>query len=147
MKTLPEIVNFYNDEKVFITTESQPAFTYADLKRQVEWTKNFFNKNHIQKTDTIAIVCENDPVMATSFLATASNCCAAPLNPSYTLSEFDFFLEDLKPKALIVKEDSNSPVIEVAKKRKIKIFNLLVNSKDPSGKFYLTSKKKIYLIQ
>ena len=32
MKTIPEIVNFFNDEKVFITTESQPDFTYADLK-------------------------------------------------------------------------------------------------------------------
>ena len=80
--------------------------------------------------------------MATSFLSTASNCCAAPLNPSYTSSEFDFYLEDLKPKALIVKEDSNSPVIEVAIKRKIKIFNLLVNNKDPSGKFSLESKKE-----
>ena len=127
MKTIPEIVNFFNDEQVFITTESQPALTYADLKRQVDWTKDFFNKNHIQKTDTIAIVCENGPVMAASFLSTASNCCAAPLNPSYTSSEFDFYLEDLKPKALIVKEDSNSPVIEVAIKRKIRIFNQLKN--------------------
>ena len=58
MKTIPEIVNFFNDEQVFITTESQPVFTYADLKKQVDWTKDFFNKNHIQKTDTIAIVCE-----------------------------------------------------------------------------------------
>ena len=56
MKTIPEIVNFFNDEQVFITTESQPVCTYADLKRQVDWTKDFFNKNHIQKTDTIAIV-------------------------------------------------------------------------------------------
>ena len=142
MKTIPEILNFFNDEQVFITTESQPALTYADLKRQVDYTKDFFNKNHIQKTDTIAIVCENGPVMATSFLATASNCCAAPLNPSYTSSEFDFYLEDLKPKALIVKDDSNSPVIEVAKKRKINIFNLLINNTDPSGKFSLKSKKE-----
>ena len=79
--------------------------------------------------------------MATSFLATASNCCAAPLNPSFTSSEFDFYLEDLCPKALIVKEGSNSPIIEVAKKREIKIFNLLVSNKDPSGKFSLASKE------
>ena len=81
MKTIPEIVNFFNDEQVFITTESQSPFTYADLKRQVDWTKDFFRKNDIQKTDTIAIVCVNGPVMATSFLAIASNCCVAPLNP------------------------------------------------------------------
>ncbi len=142
MKTIPEIVNFFNDDKVFITTEDHSVFTFADLKKQLDWTKEFLRKNKIQKTDTIAIVCENGPVMATSFLATAGNCCAAPLNPSYTSSEFDFYLEDLKPKALIVTEDSDSPVIEVAKKREIKIFNLLVNNDDSSGKFSLTSKKE-----
>jgi acyl-CoA synthetase (AMP-forming)/AMP-acid ligase II len=142
MKTIPEIVNYFNDDQVYLTSEDESVLTFADVKKQLDWTKYFFNKNHIQKKDTVAIVCENGPVMATSFLATASNCCAAPLNPSYTSSEFDFYLEDLKPKALIVKEDSNSPVIEVAKKRKIKIFNLLVNNIDPSGKFSLRSKKE-----
>ena len=39
MKTIPEIVNFFNDEKIFITSEDQPAFTYADLKRQIDWTR------------------------------------------------------------------------------------------------------------
>jgi len=141
MKTILEIVNFFNDDQAYIITEDQPVFTFADIKKQIDSTKDFFEKNHIQKTDTIAIVCENGPVMATSFLATASNCCAAPLNPSYTSSEFDFYLEDLSPKALIVKEGSNSPVIEVAKKREIKIFNLLVSNKDPSGKFSLASKE------
>ena len=117
MKTIPEIVNYFNDDQVYIISEDESVLTFADVKKQLDWTKIFFRKNHIQKTDTIAIVCENGPEMATSFLATASNCCAAPLNPSYTSSEFDFYLEDLNPKALIVKEDSNSPVIEVAKKR------------------------------
>ena len=142
METIPEIVNFFNDDQVYIISEDRPVFTFVDLKRQIDWTRDFFRKNHIQKTDIIAIVIENGPIMATSFLATASNCCAAPLNPTFTSSEFDFYLEDLNPKALIVKEDSNSPAIEVAKKRKIKIFNLLVNNKEPSGKFILTSQEK-----
>ena len=141
MKTIPEIANFFNDDHVYITTKDHPDFTFADLKGQIDWTKDFFNKNHIQKTDTIAIVCENGPLMATSFLATASNCCAAPLNPSYTFAEFDFFLEDINPKALLVKEGSNSPAIEIAKKRGIKIFELLVNNKHPSGKFSLISRE------
>ena len=120
MKTIPEIINYFNDDQVYITSENGSVLTFAEVKKQLDWTKDFFNKNHIQKKDTVAIVCENGPVMATSFLATASNCCAAPLNPSYTSSEFDFYLEDLKPKALIVKEDSNSPVIEVAIKKRLK---------------------------
>ena len=82
MKTIPDIVNFFNDDQVFITTENQEFFTFADLKKQIDWTKDFFRKNHIKKTDTIAIVCENGPVMATSFLATASSCCACLLYTS-----------------------------------------------------------------
>ena len=139
MKTIPEIINFFNDDQVYITAEDRSVFTFADLKKQIDWTKDFFRKNQIQKTDTIAIVIENGPLMASAFLSTASNCCAAPLNPSYTLSEFDFFLEDLNPKAVIVTEGSNSPVIEVARKRKIRIFNLLFNKADPSGIFRLIS--------
>lgn len=139
MKTIPEIINFFNDDRVYITSENNSVFTFADLKKQIDWTKDFFKKNHIKKTDTVAIIIENGPAMATSFLATASNCCAAPLNPSYTLSEFNFYLEDLNPKAIIVKQDTNFPIIELAKKRGIKIFNLLANKKDPSGKFSLIS--------
>ena len=77
MQTIPEIVNFFNDGQAFIAAEEQPEFTYADIKKQIDSTKVFFEKNHIQKTDTVAIVCENGPLMATSFLATASNCCAS----------------------------------------------------------------------
>ena len=142
MQTIPEIINFFNDGQACIAAEEQPDFTYADIKKQIDSTKVFFEKNDIQKTDTVAIVCENGPLMATSFLATASNCCAAPLNPSYTSVEFDFYLEDLSPKALIVKEGFNSPVIELAKKRQIKIFNLLASNKDPSGKFSLACKEE-----
>ena len=95
MKTIPEVINFFNDDQVYITAEDKTVLTFADLKKQIDWTKDFFRKNQIQKTDTIAIVIENGPLMASAFLSTASNCCAAPLNPSYTLSEFDFFQKNI----------------------------------------------------
>ena len=50
MKTIPDIVNFFNDDQVFITTENQAFFTFADLKKQIDWTKDFLGKNHIEKT-------------------------------------------------------------------------------------------------
>ena len=91
MKSILEIVNFYNDDQPYIITEDQQVFTFANLKKQITWTKDFFKNNQIQKTDTIAIVSENGPIMATSFLATACYCRAAPLNPTYTSSEFDYY--------------------------------------------------------
>ena len=141
MKTIPDIVNFFNDNKIFILTENRPFFTFADIKKQIDWIKVFIANHEILKTDTIAIVLENGPEMASCFLSIASNCCVAPLNPSYTSFEFNFYLNDLKPKAIIVSENSNSPVIDIAKKMKIRIFKLSFNNKDVSGKFILKSKE------
>ena len=72
MKTIPEIVDFYNDDKVFITTENRLDFTFSDLKKQIEWTVNFLNNHDIQKSDTVAIVLENGAEMATSFISVSS---------------------------------------------------------------------------
>ena len=141
MKTIPEIVNNFNDNKIFILTENRPFFTFADIKNQIYWTKVFFVDQQILKTDTIAIILENGPEMASCFISIASNCCAAPLNPSYTSFEFNYYLNDLKPRAIIVSEKSTSSVIEVAKKMKIKIFRLFFKNNDASGKFILKSDK------
>ena len=139
MKTIPEIVNYFNDDKAYILAEKNQFFSFADMKRQMDWTEDFFIKNQIHKKDVIAIVLENGPEMATCFLSTASNCCAAPLNPSYTESEFKFYLDDLKPKALIVSENSVSPVIKLSIKKGIKIFRLIASNENKLGKFSLKS--------
>ena len=49
---------------------------------------------------------------------------AAPLNPNYTASEFDFYFKDLKPKALITNLPSNHPSIKISYKNKVKIIRL-----------------------
>ena len=68
MKTIPEIANFFNDNKIFIISENRPFFTFADIKEQINWTKVFFTNQKILKTDTIAIELENGPEMASCFL-------------------------------------------------------------------------------
>ena len=35
MKTILEIVNFFNDQQVYIKTEDKKDFTFADLKKQI----------------------------------------------------------------------------------------------------------------
>ena len=59
--------------------------------------------------------------MATAFLAISSYMSTAPLNPSYKLSEYEFYLEDLKPKIVIVEKGSTS---QLSKVLKIKYSNL-----------------------
>ena len=51
--------------------------------------------------DRIAIVLPQGPEMAVVFVAVAACATAAPLNPAYRTSEFEFYLADLHAKALI----------------------------------------------
>ena len=81
-------------------------------------------KLSIKKKDTIAIVLENSPEFITSFLSCINSTVAAPLNPNYTASEFDFYFKDLKPKALITNLPSNHPSIKISYKNKVKIIRL-----------------------
>jgi len=60
-------------------------------------------------SDRIAIVLPNGPEMATAFLTIAQVATTAPLNPGYKRNEFDFFLTDLRARALIVAAGSDGP--------------------------------------
>jgi acyl-CoA synthetase (AMP-forming)/AMP-acid ligase II len=62
--------------------------------------------------------------MATAFLGVAACATCAPLNPAYTFDEFEFYLSDLKAKAVIVPSGTNSPVLEAAQKQNIPIIKL-----------------------
>ena len=42
MKTIPELINFFNDDHVYIISEDQAVFTFADIKKQIDSTKYFF---------------------------------------------------------------------------------------------------------
>ena len=35
MQTIPEIVDYFNDNKTYIKAENRPVFTFADLKKQI----------------------------------------------------------------------------------------------------------------
>jgi amino acid adenylation domain-containing protein len=58
--------------------------------------------------------------MALSFLGVATTACAAPINPAYRAAEFEFFFNELKPKALIVADPTNAAVA-VAKARNVRV--------------------------
>jgi acyl-CoA synthetase (AMP-forming)/AMP-acid ligase II len=72
----------------------------------------------------VAIVLPNGPEMAAAFLCVAAACCAAPLNPAYKADEFDFYLGDLKPAALIVAVDDSGPAAAVAERLAIRVLRL-----------------------
>jgi len=76
--------------------------------------------------------------MASSFLSVASGATTAPLNPNYRKPEFDFYLDDLGAKALLVAEDSDSPALESAAELGIEVLRLSVEDGAPAGTFELS---------
>ena len=87
--------------------------------------------------DRVAIVLPNGPDMATAFLTVAAACCAAPLNPSYKLDEFEFYLADLKPSAIILASGDTGPAAEAARRLQIPVLSLVPETDGAAGLFRL----------
>ena len=81
----------------------------------------------IKPTDAVAVVMPPGPAMAISFLAVSSVAACAPLNPAYRRSDFEFYLSDLRPAAMLVPADFASPCIEVAAELAIPVVRLLLS--------------------
>ena len=93
------------------------------------------NARGIHPSDRVAIVLPNGPEMAAAFLGVTASAICAPLNPAYSRSEFEFYLSDLNPRALIVQSGMNSAVNAVAEKRGIPIIELLPKPEAAAGIF------------
>jgi len=115
------------------------SITYQQLFEQIDDTVKFLNGLGIGNNDPVAIVLPNGPMMATAFLSVTSGASSAPLNPAYTAREFEYFIKDLAAKAVIVQENSDSPVVEVAQNLSIPIITLIPKANAPEGLFTCTS--------
>jgi acyl-CoA synthetase (AMP-forming)/AMP-acid ligase II len=93
------------------------------------------NQFGIGHGDRVALVLPNGPEMATAFLATGAFATCAPLNPAFRKSEYEFYLDDLKPKAIIIEGNTNHPSVEVAESRGILVLDLTSGEKNEAGLF------------
>lgn len=102
-------------DAIAIAAPGRIPLTYSRLFTHVENTVETLNAMGIGRHDRVAIVLPQGPEMATAFVAVAACATSAPLNPAYRADEFDFYLSDLKAKALIVQSGNDSTAREVAK--------------------------------
>jgi acyl-CoA synthetase (AMP-forming)/AMP-acid ligase II len=112
--------------------------SFAALRAQVQRTVAALNALGIGRADRVAIVLPNGPEMASAFVAVAAGAAACPLNPAYRADEFDFYLSDLRAKALIVDKGSASPAVEVARQLGVRLLEL-TPSAEGSGAFTLAA--------
>ncbi|MCL4201945.1 MAG: AMP-binding protein [Pirellulaceae bacterium] len=121
-----------------ILAPDRPTLNYAELWRQFRETAVVLRSAGIEGNDRVAIVLPNGAEMATCFLCVAGVATAAPLNPAYRESEFDFYLTDLNTRAVIVGSDLASPVAELARQRNIPVIALRACSDGAAGRFSLS---------
>ena len=137
MDTILEILKGGAEGDEALAGPARAPLTYGGLRAQVARTRAALAGLGIGAGDRVAIVLPNGPEAATSFLGVAAGAVAAPLNPNYKAPEFDFYLSDLRAKAVIVEAGSSSPVIDVAKQHGAAVIEAAWDSTDPAGTFDL----------
>jgi acyl-CoA synthetase (AMP-forming)/AMP-acid ligase II len=120
------------------STDDVPPLAYRELRELMERTVARLNSFGIGRGDRVAIVLHNGPEMAASFACVAAGAAVAPLNPGYREKELEFYLADLKTKALIA-EPGPSPARQAAQKLGIPVIELRSQREHGAGLFTLES--------
>jgi acyl-CoA synthetase (AMP-forming)/AMP-acid ligase II len=136
-KTLRGLLAAGPDAAIALSAPGVAPLSYRALRALVDATIVALNAMGIGRGDRVAIVLPNGPAMASAFLAVASGCASAPLNPAYRADEFEFYLSDLNARGLIVEAGSDSPAVAVARKLGIPIIELIVQPERGAGAFEL----------
>ena len=110
---------------------------YRDLVALAHRTVESLNAAGIGREDRVAIVLPNGPEAASAFACIAAGAATAPLNPGYHAGEFEFYLTDLKAKALVVEVGIDSPARIAARKLSLPIVELEPHRERGAGTFTL----------
>jgi amino acid adenylation domain-containing protein len=116
---------------------SRPPLSYGELLLQIEKTGSELRRCGITRGDRVALVMPNGAESAIGCFAIAAAATCAPLNPAYSAAEFDFYLRDLKPKALALPPDFAPPAVAAARRMGVPLIHLRMDPSRPAGTFDL----------
>ena len=125
------------DGTLALAAPERPPLTFGGLRALVRETVGTLNGLGIGRGGRVAIVLPNGPEMAAAFLAIGAGAATAPLNPAYREDEFDFYLSDLEPRALVLAAGLESSARTVAARRGVPIIELIAQPEQPAGSFRL----------
>lgn len=111
------------DAAAILSTDGQ-AISYGSLLECIDSLLADLNRCAIGRDDRVVVVMRNGPEMALALLAVSAVAISCPLNPGLREREFDFYLSDLSPRALVVEQGDKNPVILSARKLGISIVEL-----------------------
>ena len=111
-------------ESIAISAPDRPSLPHGLLSEQTLSAGGQLKSLQVGGDDRVAIVLPNGPAMASAFVCLSPWCATAPLNPAYKTDEYEFYLNDLDAKILLVETGSTSPALDVANRLGIKIVEL-----------------------
>ncbi len=117
-------------------------FDYTSLLEQIEALGAELQRRGIEHDDRVALVLKDGPAMAVTFLAVSSICTCAPLNTAYKTRDFEFYLDDLQAKAVILADGQDSEAIAVASGRDIPVWRLQTSEKDGQVAYHLEDSER-----
>ena len=134
-----DLLAAHDAEAIAFGAPGAEFLTYGGLRSLTEEVRSALNSFGVGRGDRVAIVLPNGPQMAAAFVTIAQVATTAPLNPAYREEEYDFYLGDLKAKALVVKEGDDGPAVAAAQKAGIALIRLSVPEGSAAGYFTLSS--------
>lgn len=135
--TLAAMIEAGADSDPALGAPGRPWLDHAGLRRQAAETRAALHAMGIGRGDRVAIVLPNGPEMASAFLCIGQAATTAPLNPAYGREEFDFYLGDLRAKALVLPEGHEGPALEAAEAMGLGVVRLAADPAAPAGSFTL----------
>jgi oxalate---CoA ligase len=78
------------------------TLSYAGLEQIVDRAGHALALLGLDRASRVALVCSNGADAGAAFLSIAAHAACAPLNPGYRAAEFELYLSDLRPQALVV---------------------------------------------
>jgi len=137
--TLRTLLASHHGELPALGAPDRGWLSYAGLRKLSGDVANQLASFGITSGDRVAIVLPNGPEMAAAFITIAQSVTTAPLNPAYKQDEYEFYLDDLNAKALVVMAGENGPAVAAATKLGTQILRLHVENGAPAGHFALSA--------
>ena len=123
--TMRALLHAGADEAAAIGAPDRAPLTHAGLRALADDTVASLNAMGIGRGDRVAIVLPNGPEMAAAFICVAAGATTAPLNPAYKPDELDFYLSDLKPRAMLVLRGAETPARDAAARAGVPLVELI----------------------
>lgn len=137
--TMWELLQNGADSSPALGAPETAPLSFKDLRALAADTVATLNHMGIGRNDRVAIVLPNGPEMAAAFLCVAAGATTAPLNPAYRQEEFEFYIADLKSKAVIVQTGDDTPARAAAAKLGVPLIELEPQRASGAGAYKLTS--------